>query len=149
EAPARTGFRPLLAWTTVAILQLFQFLSVVDRQIVAILANAIKADLALSDVELSLLQGLAFAMFYSCIGIPIGIAVDRFSRRLVLWLAISFWSLSSAACGLASNFIGLFFGRMGVGAGEAGLTPVATSVISEIFPRGRAATPMGMFAGSF
>lgn len=132
-----------------AILVLFQFLSIVDRQIVAILANAIKADLGLSDVQLSLLQGLAFAMFYSCIGIPIGIAVDRFSRRWVLWLAISFWSLSSAACGIASSFVGLFFGRMGVGAGEAGLTPVATSVIVESFPRGRSATPMGLFAGSF
>jgi MFS family permease len=144
-----SDFRPVAAWATVAILMLFQFLSVIDRQIVAILANAIEADLGLTDVQLSLLQGLAFALFYSCVGIPIGIAVDRYSRRHVAWLAISFWSLSSAACGLATNFVGLFFGRMGVGAGEAGLTPVATSLITENFPRGRSATPMGLFAASF
>lgn len=142
-------FRPALAWATVAILTLFQFLSLIDRQIVAILADHIKADLGLSDVQLSLLQGLAFAIFYSCAGIPIGIAVDRYSRRFILWLAISTWSLSSAACGLASSFVGLFVGRMGVGTGEAALTPVATSLISENFPQGRSATPMGLFSASY
>jgi MFS family permease len=148
ERPA-TDYRPAAAWGTVAILVLFQFLSLVDRQIIAILADHIKADLGLSDVELSLLQGLAFALFYSVAGLPIGIAIDRYSRRWILWIAISFWSLSSAACGLASSFTGLFVGRVGVGAGEAALTPVATSLISESFPRGRSATPMGLFAGSF
>jgi len=143
------GFRPGAAWATVAILVVFQFTSLIDRQIIAILADPIKADLAISDFQLGLLQGLAFALFYSFAGIPIGAAVDRWSRRFILWLAISFWSLSAASCGLASSFGGLFLGRVGVGAGEAALTPVAISLISESFPRGRAGTPMGLFSGSF
>ena len=149
EAPVGPGYRPVLAWFTVAILVLFQFISLIDRQIIAILADSIKADLAISDFSLSLLQGLAFALFYSFAGIPIGAAIDRWSRRFILWIAISFWSVSAASCGLASSFVTLFLGRVGVGAGEAALTPVATSLISESFPRGRAGTPMGLFAGSF
>jgi MFS family permease len=146
---AAGSYRPAVAWLTVAILVLFQFVSLIDRQIIAILADRIKADLGLGDFSLGLLQGLAFALFYSFAGVPIGAAIDRWSRRLILWIAISFWSISSAGCGLASSFATLFLGRVGVGAGEAALTPVATSLISESFPRGRAGTPMGMFAGSF
>jgi MFS family permease len=148
-APVRGFHRPVAAWLTVAILVLFQFVSLIDRQIIAILADEIKADLAISDFRLSLLQGLAFALFYSFAGVPIGAAIDRWSRRFILWIAISFWSVSAAACGLAASFGGLFLGRVGVGAGEAALTPVATSLISESFPRGRVGMPMGLFAGSF
>ncbi len=85
------------------------------------LAPAIKAELHLSDTQLGLLGGLAFAVFYTGLGLPIAALADRWSRTWVVTLALALWSAFTAACGLAGNFTSLFIARMGVGVGEAGV----------------------------
>lgn len=122
------------AWLSVGILQIFSLLAVTDRQIIALLVQPIKADLQLTDTEIGMLQGLAFGMCYGLAGLPIGWAVDRYPRRFILFLGISFWSLSATACGLARDFTSLFVGRMAVGVGEATNNPAAVSLISDLFP---------------
>lgn len=141
-------YRPTTAWATVAILIVFVFVSYIDRQIVALLVGPIKHDLGLNDTQISLLQGLAFALFYSVAGIPLGMAADRYSRRLILFGGIVVFSLASAACGLMTSFTGLFICRLAVGAGEAVLTPIAIALISENFPRDKLASAMGVYGAS-
>ena len=97
RAPARSpsAYSPFGSWCSVAILLLFSLLSIMDRQIIALLVEPIKQDLGLSDTQLGLLQGLAFALMYSVAGLPIGWAVDRYSRRWIIYLGITIWSLSA------------------------------------------------------
>lgn len=112
------------------IVYIFNFL---DRQIVNILAEPIKADLGLTDTELGLLAGPAFAVFYALLGIPIARYADRDSsnRIRLISLALAIWSAMTAVCGLAQNFVQLLFARIGVGIGEAGCTPAAHSLITD------------------
>ena len=91
----------------------------IDRQIVGILAVPIKAELGLSDTQLSLMGGLAFALFYTLLGIPIAWLADRYSRVWIMTAALTVWSGMTAACGYAQNFGQLFLARLGVGVGEA------------------------------
>lgn len=125
----------------------------IDRQIVGILAPAIKAELHLSDTQLGLMGGLAFALFYTGLGIPIAWLADRWSRTGVMTLALTVWSGFTAACGLAGGFGALFLTRMGVGVGEAGGVAPAYSLISDYFPprqraRALAAYSFGIPIGS-
>ena len=112
------------------IVYIFNFL---DRQIVNILAEPIKADLGLSDTQLGLLAGPAFAVFYALLGIPIARYADKdgTNRVRLIALALTIWSAMTAVCGLAQNFVQLLFARIGVGVGEAGCTPAAHSLISD------------------
>ncbi|MBB6427399.1 MFS transporter [Sphingopyxis sp. JAI128] len=112
------------------IVYIFNFL---DRQIVNILAEPIKADLGLSDTQLGLLAGPAFAVFYALLGIPIARYADKegTNRVRLISLALAVWSAMTAVCGLAQNFVQLLFARIGVGVGEAGCTPAAHSLISD------------------
>ena len=112
------------------IVYIFNFL---DRQIVNILAEPIKTDLGLSDTELGLLAGPAFAVFYALLGIPIARHADKqgTNRVRLISLALAVWSAMTAVCGLAQNFVQLLFARIGVGVGEAGCTPAAHSLISD------------------
>ena len=112
------------------IVYIFNFL---DRQIVNILAEPIKADLGLSDTQLGLLAGPAFAVFYALLGIPIARYADRegTNRVRLIALALAIWSAMTAVCGLAQNFVQLLFARIGVGVGEAGCTPAAHSLIAD------------------
>ena len=126
---------PLYRWYVVGILTLSYLVSFLDRQILALMVGPIKADLQLSDTEISLIMGLAFSLFYAFMGIPLGWLADRTNRRNIIVVGITFWSLMTAACGLASKFIHLFLARIGVGAGEASLTPSAISIISDYFSR--------------
>ena len=126
---------PLYRWYVVGILTLSYLVSFLDRQILALMVGPIKADLQLSDTEISLIMGLAFSLFYAFMGIPLGWIADRTNRRNIIVVGITFWSLMTAACGLASKFIHLFLARIGVGAGEASLTPSAISIISDYFSR--------------
>jgi len=103
----------------------------IDRQIIGILAVPIKADLALSDTQLGLMGGLAFALFYTALGIPVAMLADRKSRTWIMTIALTAWSAMTAACGLAQNFWQLFLGRLGVGVGEAGGVAPAYSLISD------------------
>ncbi|WP_157219503.1 spinster family MFS transporter [Flavisphingomonas formosensis] len=144
-----SAYSPIAAWTSLAILLLLSMISILDRQIIALMVEPIKRDLRLSDTELGLLQGFAFALFYSIASIPLGWAVDRYPRKIIIYFAVTTWSLSAAACGLASSFWQLFFGRTMVGVGEASLTPASVSLISDLFPPEKVGTPMGIYAAGF
>jgi MFS family permease len=146
--PPLIQFRPFAAWATVFLLIMFVFISYIDRQIVSLLVEPIKHDLGLSDTQISLVQGIAFALFYSCAGVPLAMIADRYSRRLLLFSGIVIFSLASAACGLMRSFEGLFAARLIVGIGEAVLTPIALSIISENFPRDKLGKAMGVFSCS-
>ncbi len=118
-----------------AVLVVAFVLSFIDRIVIALLVEPIKADLDISDFDIGLLQGLAFAIFYALLGIPIGRLADRVSRRGIIAAGIALWSLMTAACGLARSFAGLFLARVGVGVGEAALSPAAYSMIADYFPK--------------
>lgn len=134
----RAGWR---AWYLVGVLTLLEVVSFVDRGALSLLVGPVKADLGLTDTEMSLLLGLSVAVFYSSMGIPIGWLIDRFSRRGIVLGGALLWTVMTMACGLARNFGQLFLGRMGVGLGDAALTPTGYSIIRDAFPpesRGRA-----------
>ncbi len=118
----------------------------IDRQIVGILAVPIKADLGLTDTELGLMGGLAFALFYTGLGIPIAMLADRFNRTWIMTIALTVWSAMTAACGLATNFWQLFAARLGVGVGEAGGVAPAYSLIADYFPPGQRARAMSVYS---
>ncbi len=118
----------------------------IDRQIVGILAVPIKADLALSDTQLSLMGGLAFALFYTFLGIPIAMLADRKSRTWIMTIALATWSAMTALCGLAQNFLQLFLARLGVGVGEAGGVAPAYSLISDYFPPEKRARALSIYS---
>jgi len=144
---------PAYAWYVVVVLTLGYVVSFLDRQILAMLVEPIKHDMQLSDTQMGLLGGLAFAIFYTVLGIPIGRMADRYSRRTIIAAGISIWCAMTAACGLARNYSQFFLARIGVGIGEASLAPSALSLISDYFPlrtRGRAISfySMGVSVGA-
>lgn len=106
----------------------------VDRQLLAILQESIKADLVLSDGQLGLLTGFAFALFYVTAGIPIARWADTSNRKNIIAGAVGLWSLMTAVSGLAQNYLHLLLARIGVGVGEAGGSPPAHSMISDMYP---------------
>lgn len=124
---------PSVAWYVVAVLFLAHTFSAIDRQILTLLVGPVRADLGLSDFEISLLQGLAFSLLFAVVGLPIARLSDVRNRRVIIACGISFWCLMTAACGLSKNFVQLFLARMGVGVGEASLSPAAASLISDSF----------------
>ena len=137
---------PARSWFAVAVLTLGYTVSFIDRTILSLLIDPIKADLHLSDTQIALLQGLAFGLFYTVMGMPLGWLVDRTSRRRVVAIGVTTWCLATAACGLAGNFWHLFLARMGVGAGEASLSPAAISMIGDSFPAERRAFPISVYS---
>ncbi len=145
--------RPGYAWYVVIVLFFAYVVSFMDRQIMSLLIEPIKADLEISDTTISLLHGFAFAIFYTIVGIPLGRLADSRNRKGIIMIGISFWSLMTSLCGLAQNTLMLFLARIGVGIGEASLLPSSYSIISDYFPRekrGRAASvfSLGIFAGA-
>ncbi|MEN8183715.1 MAG: MFS transporter, partial [Myxococcota bacterium] len=121
-------------------------LNFLDRQIVTILAEEIKADLDLRDAELGFLYGTAFAVFYALFGIPLGRLADVWNRRTLISLGLGVWSLMTAASGLARNFGQLAVARVGVGVGEASASPAAYSMLSDYFPPARRATVLAIYS---
>ncbi|MCP5181947.1 MAG: MFS transporter [Pseudomonadales bacterium] len=121
------------AWFVVIVLFLGSVLSFMDRQIIALLVADIKADLGLNDFEIGLLQGPPFGIFYAVMSVPLALLADRGNRRNLIVAGMTFWSLATAACGLAGSFWHLFLARIGVGSGEACLSPCAYSMISDLF----------------
>jgi MFS family permease len=117
----------------------------IDRQILAILLPAIKAEFAVDDRVLGFLAGSAFALFYATLGIPIALIADRSNRRNLIAVALAIWSGMTAASGFAANFVHLVLARIGVGIGEAGCSPPAHSMIADFFPPGQRSTAMGIF----
>lgn len=144
---------PRYAWYVVAVLTFVYVFSFIDRQILNLLVAPIRRDLRITDTQMSLLMGFSFAFFYTLCGIPLGWLADRFSRRTLIAIGFVFWSIMTAGCGLAQNFFQMLGMRVGVGVGEAALSPSAYSLISDYFPKERRATAisvysMGIYIGS-
>jgi MFS family permease len=138
------------AWYTVSLCTVAYILSQMDRQIIAMLIEPIRADLQITDTQFSLIHGLAFAIFYALMGIPIARLADSRSRPLIISVGIFVWSIATAVCGLARNFWQLFAARMAVGCGEAALSPAAYSMIADSFPRSKLGLALGVYsAGAF
>lgn len=128
------------------LLAIIYTLNQIDRQIIAVLAEPIKHELALSDTELGFLTGIAFALLYSISGIPIAYVADRVNRRNLVALALGVWSLMTAVCGLAQSFAQLAVARLLVGVGEAGCSPPAHSMISDLFGKTHRARALAIYA---
>ncbi len=139
---------PARAWWTVAVLTFAYIVSFVDRTILSLLIEPIKQSLSLTDTQIGLVQGLAFALFYAAMGLPLGWLADRMARRTLVAIGATLWCFATAACGLASAFVSLFLARIGVGIGEATLGPAALSLISDSFPRERRALPIGIYTSA-
>ena len=138
------------AWYVVMLCMIAYIFSFIDRQILALMIEPIKADLNLSDTQFSLLHGLAFSLFYAFMGLPLAYIADRFSRPKLISAGIIFWSLATAACGLSKNFVQLFLCRIGVGAGEAALSPAAYSIFSDLFSKEKLGKAVGVYStGAF
>jgi MFS family permease len=140
-------------WFVVAVLMAAYVLSFVDRQIMNLLVGPIRRDLGINDTQMSLLMGFSFAIFYTILGIPMGRLADSRSRRGLIAAGVLVWSAMTALCGLAQTYWQLFLYRVGVGVGEATLSPAAYSMIADYFPPERRATAisvysMGIFLGS-
>ncbi len=118
----------------------------IDRQILVILQESIKAELGLSDTQLGLMTGLTFALFYVTLGIPIARLADRSNRRNIVAFSLAIWSAMTALSGLAGNYIQLLLARIGVGIGEAGGSPPSHSIISDYFPPERRATALSIYS---
>lgn len=130
---------------TLGVLLCVYLFNFIDRQIIAILGEQIKTELVLSDTQMGFLTGLAFAIFYSIAGVPIALVADRTNRKNLISYALGTWSLMTAVCGLAQNFAQLAIARIGVGIGEAGCSPPAHSLISDMFRRDERATALGIY----
>jgi MFS family permease len=146
EMTATAGVARQSGGRVLAILLLAYIFNFVDRQIIGILAVPIKADLALSDTQLGLMGGLAFALFYTGLGIPIAWLADRMNRVAIVAFSLALWSAFTAVCGLAQNFSQLFLARMGVGIGEAGGVAPCYALIADLFPRERRARALAIFS---
>lgn len=131
---------------TLALLTFAYFFSFMDRQILSILLESIKADLDLSDAQLGLLSGLVFAIFYATLGLPIARYADRSSRSNIIAASLAFWSIMTALCGLAQNFVHLMLARVGVGIGEAGFGPPSQSIIADLYPPEKRASAMAIYS---
>lgn len=149
-SPATTGETDYpsrgAAWYAVVVLMVCYTFSFVDRLILAFLVTPLKHDLQLSDTQIGLLQGLAFALFYAILGIPFGLAADRVNRRNLVAAGVIAWSVMTSCGSMAKSFGMLALARMGVGVGEATLAPAAFSLIADYFPRERLSSAMSVYS---
>lgn len=147
--------KPSLAygWYVVGVLTAIYMLSFVDRQILGLLVGPVERDLHITDTQVGLLGGPAFALFYTFMGLPLGRFVDTRNRRNLVTVCVVIWSFFSSSCSAAKSYFLLFLARIGVGVGEAGLNPAAYSMMSDLFPKDRMGAAMsvyymGLFLGS-
>ena len=153
EDPNASYLRPAVGWYLVFVLMVIYIISFVDRQILSLLVKPIREALQIGDGQMGLLMGFAFALFYTFFGIPLGFMADRYSRRLLIAAGLVLWSIMTVGCGFANQFTTLLLFRIGVGVGEAALSPAAYSMIADAFPPRRLATAisvysMGIYLGS-
>jgi MFS family permease len=137
---------PAAGWFLVVMLTIAYVFSYIDRSILGLLIQPIKADLGLTDKQIGWIIGPAFGVFYATMGLPLGWLVDRGRRTWIVGIGIVVWSLATVASGLAKNFIQLFVTRMAVGVGEATLSPSAFSMIGDSFPPEKRGKPIGFYA---
>ena len=133
------------SWYVVIVLMLAQTNSFIDRMIMGLLVGPIRQSFEISDTQYSLLAGLAFAIFYAIMGLPLARIADRFNRTRLIAIAIAFWSVMTALCGMARGFWSLFAARVGVGVGEAALSPAAYSIITDYFSKGTLARALSIY----
>jgi predicted MFS family arabinose efflux permease len=145
-APAPGEDTPRYRAVVLAMLVLVYTFNFLDRQIIGILAIPIKADLGLSDTQLGLMGGLAFALFYTLLGIPVAMLADRYNRTTIMAIALALWSAMTALCGFAQNFWQLFLARLGVGVGEAGGVAPAYSLVADYFPPQQRARALSVYS---
>ncbi len=136
------------AWYMVIMLMIAYILSFVDRYVLGLMVEPIKADLGLTDTQMGWLLGLSFAIFYTTMGIPLGYLADRKRRTWLISIGITVWSIAAFTSGLARNFWHLFFARMSIGAGEATLSPSAISIISDSFPQEERGKPIAVYSAA-
>jgi len=136
---------PRSAWYATVILTVAYTFSFVDRQVLNLLVEPIRNDLAVSDTQISFLQGLGFVIPYVLMSIPVGRMVDLFDRVKVLMGGVAIWSLTTFGCGLAGSYTALLAARMGVGAGEASVTPAAWSLLPDYFPPEKLSLPVSVY----
>ena len=134
------------AWYVVVLLTIAYCFNFIDRQILGIVSQDLKADLQLSDSQLGLLKGFAFALLYTVAAIPIARWADRSNRTRIVSIAVAMWSFFTVVSGYAQNFVQLLLARVAVGVGEAGGTPPSHSIISDYFPKERRATALGLYS---
>jgi MFS family permease len=139
------GTRPYRAYVLMALLTVYTF-NFIDRVVIAILQEPIKQEFGLTDLQLGLLGGPAFAVLYTFLGIPIARLAEKHNRMTILALCVALWSGMTAACGIATSYATLLLARVGVSIGEAGCTPSAQSVISDYFPAESRATAISIYA---
>ncbi len=146
QAPAEAGYPSAVkAWWVVGIFFFASIVSVIDRGILNLVVDPVRQDLMISDVQISLLQGFSFGLFYAVVGLPLGMSADRVSRRWLLIAGISIWSFATILGGLAPNFGWMFVSRILVGLGEATLAPCAVSIISDMFRPERRGRPISVY----
>ena len=131
---------------TLALLLLAYILSFIDRNVMAVLIGPIREEFSISDFQYSLLHGFAFSMFYIVLGLPIARLADRQNRKIIISIGIFCWSLMTCLCGAAKSFTALFATRIGVGVGEAALSPAAFSMLSDLFPRDKLARALSIYS---
>lgn len=147
RAPAKIQYPPTgYAWYVVVLLTLGYILSYIDRSILSMLVEPIKADFDLTDTQIGLLLGPAFAIFYASMGLPLGWLADNMKRRTLVGIGIFVWSAATCFSGFAKGFASLFIARVTVGAGEATLGPCAISLISDMFPEGKRARALAVYS---
>ncbi|MBL8551258.1 MAG: MFS transporter [Hyphomonadaceae bacterium] len=135
ETDAAAWPHPARAWWGVIVLMIGLTICFIDRNILTLLVEPIKADLRLTDTQMSLILGAAFMIFYAIAAIPIARLADTYSRRAVIGLSIAFWSLATAAGGMASSFWQLFAARAAVGIGESAFAPASYAILADSFPK--------------
>lgn len=141
---------PAYSWYVVILCMIAYIFSFIDRQILALMIEPIRNDLDISDTQFSLLHGLAFSLFYATMGLPIARLADSRSRPAIIGAGVFLWSLATAATGLGRNFAHIFIARMGVGVGEAALSPAAYSMIADLFPKKSLGRALAVYSiGSF
>ena len=133
------------AWYSVAVLLLMYIFSFIDRTTISLIVEPMKRDLQISDTQIGMLQGLAFALLYTFLGLPIARLSDRHSRRAIIAGGVFIWSIMATFCGLARTALQLFIARIGVGVGEAALSPAAYSIITDSFPRSKLGGAFGVY----
>jgi MFS family permease len=133
-------------WYLIAVLMVAYVLSFIDRVVLGLLVGPIRADLHISDTQMSVLYGFGFAIFYTLLGLPIAWAADRYDRRKIIAVGIAVWSFMTAACGVARNYGELLLARIGVGVGEAALSPAAYSMIADSFPEQKLGRALSVYS---
>ena len=136
---------PIYRYYVLGILTLTSMMNIGDRLVFSILMQDIKLEYTMTDTQLALLAGLAFALFYATLGIPIARLADKYNRKNIVALSLTVWSGMTALCGAATGFWTLFLARMGVGAGEAGGSPPSYSMIADYFKPKERSRAMGIY----